>query len=509
MSQAHRLFAILILVLTSIMLLSCGFVSGKPNTSAPSGYDNPGFLLDACHEREQEINAWEEDQKRRIEEEVADDERSLLGAIIKIEQIEEEAYGLRRELESNCQREVKRLFADIQGANVMEREAPTREPPTPQPWTPAPTWTPESAWTPEPTPRPTATPLPTPTPTLTELALAGALQCVNEENSDGRIEVGGSKPHEVLVQEDGSAYIKAGYFLDPGGHYRVSGGTVYAPADAPPHFRYWRYLPGPVHGTFACHQIPFDEYPVQIPNLIKDERSYKEVAKLADEMCRNRLRAWREGNTFLNTTPNSGGRFSVEEIRPVNERYALAHVKRTLGHGRNTRSNPIYLVYDVSGHSCRETIFSADAWRAWPLEDVNLTLTASDSGAQYGDAEQPTAPVQVVDDGKPESTPPQSSDPPSDSTASSFVIYHDPDAGDDAVDRYNEAITLLEDAGISYTEVTGQVREDVDRLAGVTDSVIPRFFLNDPTDEEWVPEPQVNNGGLRWLKGKVAELTED
>ncbi len=91
--------------------------------------------------------------------------------------------------------------------------------------------------------------------------------------------------------------------------------------------------------------------------------------------------------------------------------------------------------------------------------------------------------------------------------AVSFVLYYDPNAGDAAVDRYTQAVALLQDAGIAYSEVIGDVQDDVDRLAGVTNSVIPRFFLGDPTEEGWVSETKVNNGGLRWLKGKVAELS--
>ena len=90
---------------------------------------------------------------------------------------------------------------------------------------------------------------------------------------------------------------------------------------------------------------------------------------------------------------------------------------------------------------------------------------------------------------------------------SRFVIYHDPDAGAAAVSRYDQAVALLDDAGIGYTEVTGDVQGDADRLAGVTNSVLPRFFLGDPTDSDWTSEPGENNGGLRWLKAKVAELT--
>ena len=105
------------------------------------------------------------------------------------------------------------------------------------------------------------------------------------------------------------------------------------------------------------------------------------------------------------------------------------------------------------------------------------------------------------------SAPP--SDPADATPAVSFVIYHDPDASSEAVDRYNQAVALLAAAGIAYTEVIGDVQDEASRLAGVTDSVLPRFFLGDPTAPDWTSQPKVNNGGLRWLKGKVAELSEE
>ena len=63
-----------------------------------------------------------------------------------------------------------------------------------------------------------------------------------------------------------------------------------------------------------------------------------------------------------------------------------------------------------------------------------------------------------------------------------FIIYHDP-AHPGAAARYQTAVGLLEDAGASYQvrEVTGT--EQVDRLAGVSGSVMPRFFRGDPEAE--------------------------
>ena len=92
--------------------------------------------------------------------------------------------------------------------------------------------------------------------------------------------------------------------------------------------------------------------------------------------------------------------------------------------------------------------------------------------------------------------------------AVSFVIYHDPDGGAASVDRYNEAVALLSDAGISYSVVRGDVQDDASSLAGVTNSIMPRFFLGDPTAANWTSQPGENNGGLRWLKQKVAELSD-
>ena len=88
-----------------------------------------------------------------------------------------------------------------------------------------------------------------------------------------------------------------------------------------------------------------------------------------------------------------------------------------------------------------------------------------------------------------------------------FTVYHDPDLKDAAANRYETAIGLLDDAGWLYTvrRVTGT--DEVDRLAGVSNSIIPRFFLGDPEDPDWGPsQPKVNNGGLRWLRAKLAAL---
>ena len=88
-----------------------------------------------------------------------------------------------------------------------------------------------------------------------------------------------------------------------------------------------------------------------------------------------------------------------------------------------------------------------------------------------------------------------------------FAVYHD--ASDSATTgRYDEGIRALETASVSYV-VRSATRAQVSTLAGVSSSVMPRFFFGDPTAPGWPSQPRVNNGGLQWLKGKVAELIDE
>ena len=86
------------------------------------------------------------------------------------------------------------------------------------------------------------------------------------------------------------------------------------------------------------------------------------------------------------------------------------------------------------------------------------------------------------------------------------MIYHDPDVGTAAVNRYDQAVALLTEAGITYTGSTGDVQGDVEQLAGVTNLVMPRFFLGDPTSDGWISHTKVNNGSLRRLINEVVGL---
>ena len=83
------------------------------------------------------------------------------------------------------------------------------------------------------------------------------------------------------------------------------------------------------------------------------------------------------------------------------------------------------------------------------------------------------------------------------STAVIPIFIHDNGEG---AHRYDAAIRLLRDKNRPY-EVIDSDRSRVDRLAGVSNSIMPRFFLGDPEAPGWGPSvPKQNNGGLRWLR---------
>ena len=71
-----------------------------------------------------------------------------------------------------------------------------------------------------------------------------------------------------------------------------------------------------------------------------------------------------------------------------------------------------------------------------------------------------------------------------------ITIYHDPDHSAGAVSRYEEAEGLLDAARRQYVVVSGPFADDVDRLAGVSGSEIPRFLLGDATANDWVSKTE-------------------
>ena len=87
-----------------------------------------------------------------------------------------------------------------------------------------------------------------------------------------------------------------------------------------------------------------------------------------------------------------------------------------------------------------------------------------------------------------------------------FTIYHDPDGPAEAVGRYETAVALLDAGYWRYRVRTVTGTSEVERLAGVSDAVLPRFFLGDPEDAGWGPaQAAVNNGGLEWLRSQIGE----
>ncbi len=125
--------------------------------------------------------------------------------------------------------------------------------------------------------------------------------------------------------------------------------------------------------------------------------------------------------------------------------------------------------------------------------DGKVTVTL-DAGTGYEVGDPASASVTVRDDDEPVAAP------------AAFTVYHDPNAGAAAVTRYQTAVGLLGAAGQSYTVRTVSGTAKVDDLAGVSGSVLPRFFLGDPEAEGWGPaRAKVNNGGLKWLRSALGQ----
>ena len=153
-----------------------------------------------------------------------------------------------------------------------------------------------------------------------------------------------------------------------------------------------------------------------------------------------------------------------------------------------------YIVYAVVKQKDTDQYVLGNAW----YQEV----TTSSGGGASGEA----GPAFVPDVGAHSSKDQRDEVRLPDTPVASFVIYHDPNAGAAAVNRYNQAIALLSSSGISYFEVSGDVQDEVNALAGVANSVLPRFFLGDPEGSDWgPPQAKVNNGGLKWLRSKLAE----
>ena len=183
--------------------------------------------------------------------------------------------------------------------------------------------------TPEPTRTavsfPTPTKLPTPTSTF---ALLQQIRLKDWECIGG----GRDKPKEILHQSDGAFLVKAGLYRDPVSSDYSNGGVTGVPPETPDHYRYWRYEYDHRSETYDCEEVTFREYPAPTTTASEGVALAKEVRDLADESCRNWVRVWREGDTFLDTDARASVgrtsaparfRFRVKEVRPVNGRFAL------------------------------------------------------------------------------------------------------------------------------------------------------------------------------------------
>ena len=138
---------------------------------------------------------------------------------------------------------------------------------------------------------------------------------------------------------------------------------------------------------------------------------------------------------------------------------------------------------------------------------VTLRLPERESGIGYTLGSPSSASVTVRDDDAPAPAAGPSRGTGAAPPLDTFTIYHDPDGPAPAVGRYETAVKLLDDAQWTYEARTVTGGGKVDRLAGVSNSVLPRFFLGDPEDSDWGPaQAKVNNGGLRWLRSKLAAL---
>ena len=224
--------------------------------------------------------------------------------------------------------------------------------PTVPTWTPGPTYTPAPTWTPMPSPTPTITPGPTPTPTLRDLAVTNAPQCLPPENRTASI-LRDKDRYGVIADEGGTALVKAK--LPEQG------------------WRYWRYEPGPVRGTFACKPVNYEAYPIPTPVALTGEGRTMQVAAMADEVCRTWVREWNGRGTFTNIEYDSyyDRKFRLVEVRPANEEWALARVSGEWAYADDfvqqwSSLGDIYLVYSLDSHTCVETEYSARAWQIWP-----------------------------------------------------------------------------------------------------------------------------------------------
>ena len=115
------LFAVLFLIPT---LLACDVIGGKPNTSAP-GADNINDLQRACQERRAAIDGWQDKEERKLEDEIGEGNNTVLGLMVKLDRIRQDAAEMKKELNNNCRvksRELEVTYPATQDPGVNENE---------------------------------------------------------------------------------------------------------------------------------------------------------------------------------------------------------------------------------------------------------------------------------------------------------------------------------------------------------------------------------------------------
>ena len=91
-------------------IFACGYVGSSPNTSAPGGDSSRYEFWQACQEREDRIDEWEQDQTRELEDKLIDGEITFMRGAVSLERIEEDARAMRRELTDNCEAKADQVF---------------------------------------------------------------------------------------------------------------------------------------------------------------------------------------------------------------------------------------------------------------------------------------------------------------------------------------------------------------------------------------------------------------
>ena len=128
----HRTITAAAFLLLLLSLLACGVLpSGKPNPSAPRGAGE-GELGEVCQETRQEIDEWEREERRKLEDDIVEGKVTLLGVAIMAERIEEEANEMTDELSDVCGDEYDRRYGPPPTTPVLPSQSNPLPTPTPR-----------------------------------------------------------------------------------------------------------------------------------------------------------------------------------------------------------------------------------------------------------------------------------------------------------------------------------------------------------------------------------------